>query len=149
VLEALDSGISVCLAAQEDAVATPVEQLLELRDALYQLLCQGSNDPGLRQNLLGCLTTLRLIVGNVFNLPDAKYKRLNTKGTSWQKLRVFSGAEVVLRIAGFQRNDDDSAFVIPAGRLQPALLYLVFEILDLCIQTVDLQLYSNAQTVKA
>jgi len=101
----------------------------------------------LRQRLRGCLTLLRLIVGNAFNLPDAKYKRLNTKGTSWQKLEAFSGAEVVLRIAGFQRNNEE--LVVPPGRLQPGLLYLVYEFLDLCIQTVDLQLYSSVQTGSA
>lgn len=139
VLSNIDDGIALCLGAESSAA--PLEHLFRLRETISTMLAQGTNDEGQRQRLIQGISLLRLIVGNARELgaADPKYREINTEGVSWRtKLAWLTGSRDLLLVGGFTGVGHKLVY----SRGDDGLLYIVFDLLSTCLETIDSHLFA-------
>lgn len=88
--------------------------------------------------MIDAFVLLRTIVGNAREMLDRR--EVNCAAKVYQRLILATrGAESVLTAAGFERQSKDK---LKLTRVDAALLYMVFGILDTCIHTIDTHLFT-------
>lgn len=130
VMLSLDESIANYLSLDPTA---PVERLFQLRSGIEILIQDHMNS---QERLKSSLELLLKIIGNAktLGIEDPKYRQIKTTSAQFQRIiNESSGALQVLKSAGFDTQEHE---YLKLSRHDIALLFLVYSIVDTCLDIV-------------
>mmetsp|Transcript_5316 Transcript_5316/g.5472 ORF Transcript_5316/g.5472 Transcript_5316/m.5472 type:complete len:668 (+) Transcript_5316:256-2259(+) len=144
--EALVTAVTATSQSEDSGSSSVWDRLGTVREAINTLLTRSSK-AGLNQHTQESLTQLmetlgliRTIIGNAQNIPDLKYRSVNTTGKKYNRvIKSQVGAESVLIAAGFKVQNDHTLSL--GSRYDMVMMYIVSSVIDIVIEDINQFLY--------